>query len=104
MFYQGAKTVFDNDLGAWADKATMLTGYEWRMCIKLHKVKKRLLNGEKFSTAERYGWVERFCFNLTTLEVYDPQGYVQVPPYARAFVFPEDMRRAVGDLNLIPGT
>jgi endonuclease YncB( thermonuclease family) len=103
LFYQAAKGAFDNDLGAWADKATMLTGYEWRMCIKLHKTTKKLLNGERLSTAERYGWVERYCFDITTREVYGPQDYIKVEPYARAFVFPVDMRTAVGDLNLTPG-
>ncbi len=103
MTYQAAKSAYDNNLGAWADKATMLTGYEWRMCIKLHKVTKKLVNGDSLSTAERYGWVDRFCFDITDRKVYEPQDYVKVPPYARAFAWPEDMRRAVGDLNLLPG-
>lgn len=104
MFYDGAKAAFDNDQGAWADKSTMLTGYEWRMCIKLHKVTKKLVNGQTLSTAERYSWIERFCFDLTKRTVFNPQDYLKVPPYARAFVWPKDMRRAVGDLNLTPGT
>ena len=102
MFYAAAKNAVDNNLGAWADPM-MLTGYEWRMCIKLHKVTQKLVAGDSLSTVERNGWIERYCFDLTTLEVYEPQDYVKVEPHKRAFVFPKAMRRAVGDLNLIPG-
>lgn len=103
LTYDAAKSAIENGRGAWADANTVLTGYEWRMCIKLHKATKRLVAGENLKSWEREGWVQRYCFDLTTRQVFDPQDYIKVPPEARGFIFPNDMRRAVGDLNLTPG-
>lgn len=102
LLQQGAKDAFDNHKGAWAE-ALMLTGYEWRMCIKLYNVTKKLVQGQRLSSRERYGWISRYCLDMTTLEIFPPQQYLRVLPYNRIFVWPRDVRRAVAELNLIPG-
>jgi endonuclease YncB( thermonuclease family) len=101
--HQVAKNAVDNGLGAWAEPL-MLTGYEWRMCVKLHGVTKKLLQGQKLSTSERYGWISRYCFDMTTLSIFRPQQYHRIPAYNRVFVWPRDVRRAVAELNLLPGS
>ena len=87
--------------GAWADPLT-LTGYEFRMCVRLYEVTKKLVQGRKLSSAERYSWISRFCMDMTTREIHYPQAYFKVKPYNRIFIWPEDVTEAVGKLNLLP--
>jgi len=102
MLQEAAKDAFDNKKGAWADPKITLTGYEYRMCVKLYKVTKKLVGGRKLSSKERYGWVTRFCADMTTREVFYPQGYYKVKPYNRIFIWPDDVTEAVGKMNLLP--
>jgi hypothetical protein len=57
--------------GAWSDPAT-LTGYEFRMCYKLWDITKKLKAGQKLSSAEKYGWIERYCADMTMRQIYEP--------------------------------
>lgn len=91
------KKAVEEGLGAWADDK-MLTGYEWRMCIKLYKAIKKL-KGENTHVKES-NWTTRFCMDMTTLQVYYPQEYYKVQPYNRIFIWGEDIRDAVAKLNL----
>lgn len=101
MLQQAAKDAYENGKGAWADPLT-LTGYEFRMCVKLYDVTKKLVQGKKLPTSEKYGWVERYCVDMTTREVFSPQDYHKVKPYNRIFIWPEDIAEAVGKMNLLP--
>lgn len=101
MLWKAAKDAYNNNKGAWAD-SMMLTGYEYRMCVKLYKVTKRLVEGESLSSGEKYGWIERFCADMTTREIFYPQDYYKVLPYNRIFVWPGDVSEAVGKMNLMP--
>jgi endonuclease YncB( thermonuclease family) len=80
-----------------------LTGYEFRSACRLWKITERLNNGEKLSSRERYGWVERYCADMTTRQIYEPQDYIKVQPYNRIFLWAKDVTEAVGKLNLVPG-
>ncbi|HHC78489.1 MAG TPA: nuclease [Flavobacteriia bacterium] len=91
------KNAVENKLGAWNDD-NMLTGYEWRMCIKLHRAIKKL-TGTKTYVRER-DWVSRYCLDMTTQKVYYPQEYYKVQPYNRIFIWADDIREAVANLNL----
>lgn len=102
MLQEAAKRALDEERGAWADPL-MLTGYEFRMCVKLYKVTNKLVSGESLSTTERYSWISRYCADMTTKEIYYPQDYHKVEPYNRIFIWPEDVTEAVGSLNLVPG-
>lgn len=93
------KNAVENDLGAWADPL-VLTAYEYRMCIKLYNACKKAKASNGFFVRES-DWVQRYCIDMTTLKVYSPQQYLQVQPYNRLFIWGNDIRKAVGELNLI---
>lgn len=101
MLQEVAKDACDNQRGAWDDPMT-LTGYEFRMCVKLYKVTKKLVDGKKLSSDELYGWISRFCVDMTTREIFFPQNYYKVAPYNRIFVWPEDAAEATAKMNLVP--
>jgi len=96
-----AKDAIDKKKGMWADPMT-LTGYEFKMCVRLYQITKRLLSGEKVPRRERYGWISRYCVDMTTREVFYPQNYFRVQPYNRIFVWPDDVAEAVAKMNLLP--
>ena len=91
------KKAIEDSLGAWAD-ANMLTGYEWRMCVKLYKAIKSLRGNNTYISQKKY--VSRYCVDMTTLKVYYPSEYHKVSPYNRIFIWEKDIRRAVSELNL----
>ena len=101
MLQELGKDACDNKRGAWADPM-MLTGYEFRMCVRLYEVTKKVVDGKRLTSSELYGWVTRFCVDMTTREVFFPQSYYKVAPYNRIFVWPEDVSEAVGRMNLLP--
>lgn len=101
MVQEAAKDAYDNKRGAWADPMT-LTGYEFRMCVRLYEVTEKLEKGRKLSSKERSGWVTRFCVDMTTREIFYPQDYHKVAPYNRIFIWPKDVAEAVGRMNLLP--
>jgi len=102
MLQKAGKDAVENKKGAWADPK-MLTGYEFRMCVKLFEVTKKLVNGRKLSSAEKYGWISRYCADMTTREIFYPQDYYKVKPYNRIFIWAEDVAEAVGKMNFLPG-
>ena len=101
MLQEAAKDAYDNEKGAWADPL-MLTGYEFRMCVRLYDITKKLVDGQKLSSAERYAWITRYCVDMTTREIFYPQSYYKVAPYNRIFIWAEDVAEAVGRMNLLP--
>jgi len=101
MFREAAKDAYEGEKGIWADSMT-LTGYEFRMCVKLYDATRKLVAGRKLSSKEKYGWISRFCTDMTTREIFYPLDYYRVKPYNRIFIWPEDVTEAVGKLNLMP--
>jgi len=101
LLHDAAKDAYENKRGIWADPMT-LAGYEFRMCVKLHEVTKKLVDGKKLSSAEKYGWISRYCVDMTTKEIFYPQDYFKVQPYNRIFVWPKDVIEAVAKMNLTP--
>jgi endonuclease YncB( thermonuclease family) len=97
-----ARDAIDNHRGAWAEPL-VLTGYEFRMCYRLAEVTAALLEGKKLTNAQRHGWIERYCADMTTQQIFYPQAYVKVKPYDRLFVWPTDVNAAVSRLNLVAG-
>lgn len=91
----------ENGRGVWANPLT-LTGYEFRMCVKLYDITKKLVQGRKLSGSRRSAWISRYCVDMTTREIHYPQDYFKVPPYNRIFIWPNDVTEAVGRLNLVP--
>jgi endonuclease YncB( thermonuclease family) len=102
LFHSAAQEAVEQRRGAWAEPL-LLTGYEWRLCIRLQALTKKLVAGQSVSTQERYGWAERYCADMTTREIFEPQDYHRVAPHNRLFIWPQDVNDAVGKLNLGPG-
>ncbi|HUT98522.1 MAG TPA: thermonuclease family protein [bacterium] len=101
MLHRAAREAFEKKKGAWAEEH-YVPGYEYRMCMKLYEVTKKLTAGKTSTSKEKYGWVERFCVDMTTREIFYPQNYYKVKPYNRIFIWPEHVTEAVGRLNLTP--
>ena len=101
LLQTAAKEAFTNKRGIWSNPNT-LTGYEFRMCVRLHATTKKLVEGKKLSMREKYSWIERYCIDMTTLEIFFPQSYHKVAAYNRIFVWPRHVTDAVAKLNLIP--
>lgn len=103
LLQEAGKEAIENGKGAWANPLVLL-GYEFRMCVRLYEVTKKLVQGRKLSSAERYSWISRFCVDMTAREIHYPQSYIKVKPFNRIFIWPEDVAEAVGKLNLLPAT
>jgi endonuclease YncB( thermonuclease family) len=101
LLQNSGKKAFENKIGIWANVKT-LTGYEFRMCVRLYEVTKKLVSGKKLKSKERNSWIERYCVDITTREIYYPQDYVKVKVYDRMFIYPKNVNEAVGKMNLIP--
>jgi len=101
-FRASAKEAYLAARGVWADPLT-LTGYEFRMCVRLFQITEKLVRGETLSTAQRMAWIERYCVDLTTRGIYYPQNYYRVAPYNRLWIWAKDVPDAVARLNLVPG-
>lgn len=101
LMHDVAKEAYDNKKGIWADPYTLL-GYEYRMCVRLYEITKKLISGKKVSSQERKSWIERFCVDMTSREIFYPQEYFKVKPYNRIFIWPVDVTEAVARMNLVP--
>jgi endonuclease YncB( thermonuclease family) len=101
LFQETGQAACDQPRGAWTDPLA-LTGYEFRMCVKLFDVTKKLTSGQTVARAERDGWIERYCADMTTREIFFPQDYFRVKPYNRLFIWAKDVTDAVSKLNLAP--
>ncbi|RNC68082.1 MAG: nuclease [Desulfuromonadales bacterium] len=101
LFHTAADEAVTQGKGAWADPL-LLTGYEFRMVYRLWEVTSKLEKGEKLSEKERISWISRWCADMTTGLLYEPQEYFRVRPQDRLFIWPQNIRAAVAALNLIP--
>ncbi len=101
MLQEAARKAWEDKKGVWADPNT-LAGYEFRMCVKLHEITKKLVAGKKLSRSRKEEWISRYCVDMTTREVFFPQEYFNVKPCDRIFVWPDDIAEAVGKMNLLP--
>lgn len=102
LFHRVAKEAFEQQKGIWADPMT-LTAYEFRSCYRLFVITDRLEKGRILSQRERTAWIGRYCCDMTTREIFEPQQYHKVQPYNRIFAEPKDVNEAVGKISLIPG-
>ena len=102
MLREAAREACEGNLGAWADPLA-LTGYEFRMCVRLYEITKDLVGGKKLSSSQKEAWIDRYCADMTTREIFPPQLYLRVKPWNRLFVWPSDVNEAVGRLSLVPG-
>lgn len=97
---EAAKAISE-EKGAWEDPL-MLTGYEFRSMERLAKIRDKLLQGKAVDSKTLYSWIYRYCADMSTGELFAPQDYVKVKPQHRIFIWQEDVRQAIADLNLVP--
>jgi endonuclease YncB( thermonuclease family) len=102
LFHKVARNAVEQNKGIWADGLT-LTGYEFRSAYRLFVITDRLEKGRILSQRERSAWITRYCCDMTTREIFEPQQYHKVLPYNRVFVEPKDANEAVGRISLVPG-
>ena len=72
MLHEAAEEAFRSKRGIWTEPMT-LTGYEFRMAVKLYDVTQKLVAGETLSSYQRKGWVTRYCADMTTHEIFYPE-------------------------------
>lgn len=101
MLRESAENARKNKIGIWLDPMALL-GYEYRMCVRLYEITKDIVGGKELSSKERYSWIDRYCVDMTTKEIFYPQDYYKVEPYNRIFIWPKDVAEAVGKMNLVP--
>jgi len=88
-------------IGMWAE-GDVLPAYEYRAMEKLFRITKRIVAGEKLAAADRFGWRERYCADMRSRTLHGPEGYSDVPPEYRLWMWPADVPDAVSRLNLVP--
>ena len=98
LLQQSGKEAFENKKGAW-ENDKMLTGYEFRMCVKLYEITRKIVNKKPVKTNS---WITRYCVDMTTREIFPPQDYHKIKPYNRIFLWTKDVSSAVGKMNLLP--
>ena len=101
MMRDEAAKAIDGKKGAWADEL-MLTGYEFRSMVRLAKIRDNLLQGKAVKSSTLHGWIYRYCANMSTGGLYAPQECVKVASQHRIFIWKDDVRKAISDLNLMP--
>ncbi|MFD2165504.1 thermonuclease family protein [Thalassotalea euphylliae] len=101
LFIEVVTEAINDKKGQFADSLSM-PGYEYRMCEKLYDITKKLVNGESISYARKTAWRSRYCADIRSRELYQPEAYFNVPEPYRLWIWPDDIQEAIGKLNLIP--
>ena len=101
LFLEAAVQAKEQKKGQYQD-ALSLPGYEYRMCEKLYTLTKKIVEGESVSPRQRLSWRSRYCADMRSREIFDPESYFEIPEPYRLWIWPDDIQRAVGMLNLIP--
>lgn len=99
LLQQAAQTAIAERRGVWADPKA-LAGYEYRMIEGLVLLLKKVKAGQTLSSSDRSGWISRYCVDMSTATIFSPQDYFRVDPWNRIFIWRDDVRDAVRDLNL----
>lgn len=99
MLQEAAKAAMTEPRGVWVDPKA-LAGYEYRMLEGLVLMLKKVRSGQALSSAERNGWISRYCADMSTAIIYSPQEYFKVDPWNRIFIWRNRVRDAVRDMNL----
>lgn len=101
MMVAAAQTAMDEARGQYAE-ALFLPAYEYRACEKLYSITKKIVAGEDLPYPDRLKWRSRYCVDMRDRLIYGPEGYTGIPHPYRLFLWPDDVQRAIGMLNLTP--
>jgi len=94
-----AEHAWEKKLGAWHEfGATLLLGYEYRMCVKLGRPLE-----QNETPSQRAGKAfERICVNIRTRRIKGAFGFPEVPPPHRLWIWKKDLPEATQTLGLQP--
>ncbi len=101
VFLEAAVDAQDAGRGQYADPLS-LPAFEYRMCEKLHRISKKIAAGEKLSAKETRAWRSRYVADMRDRSLHGPESYMAVPMPYRIWIWPQDVQRAIGALNLTP--
>jgi hypothetical protein len=101
VFIEAAVEASEQKRGQYANDLS-LPGYEYRMCEKLYEVTKSIVAGAALSPADRLNWRSRYAADMRTRRLHGPEDYMVVPEPYRLWIWPQDVRRACAELNLVP--
>jgi endonuclease YncB( thermonuclease family) len=101
MFLEAASAAANEPRGQYIDPLS-LPAYEYRMCEKLFSITKKIVEGERVSNKDRFGWRSRYAADMRDRKLYGPEDYMGVPGLYRIWIWPDDVQRAIGALNLVP--
>lgn len=87
--------------GIWAEPNTLLA-YEYRAMEKLHRITKKIHNGEPLKPGEDTSWRERHCADMRTRTLHGPEDYAHIPPAYRLWIWPSNLTEATTQLKLTP--
>ncbi|MFD8103201.1 thermonuclease family protein [Nocardia fluminea] len=99
MFLDAAASAVAQKKGIWADPLTLIA-YEYRAVEKLYDIAAQIVAGKK--PKDRYSWRQRYCADMRTRRLHGPEDYTDIDPVYRLWIWPDDIRTAITDLNLIP--
>ncbi|WP_197379915.1 thermonuclease family protein [Mycolicibacterium mengxianglii] len=100
MFLSAAVEAVRASRGIWADALTM-PGYEYRSIERLFAITKKIV-ADGAPVDDPYSWRERYCVDMRTRVLFGPEDYFDIHPSYRLWLWPADVREAVGRMNLTP--
>lgn len=101
LFLQMAVKAKENKDGQYQNELS-LPGYEYRMCEKLYTITKKLSDGKTLSYLKQLEWRSRYCADMRNRKLHDPESYMKIPEPYRLWIWPDDVQKAIGMLNLVP--
>ncbi len=101
LFIEVSVEAIDKRKGQYQDPLSM-PGYEYRMCEKLYKVTKKIVDGGSVRDSQRTGWRSRYCADMRTRQLFGPEEYMYIPEPYRLWVWPDDVQDSIAKLNLVP--
>ncbi len=87
--------------GIWSQPVTLLA-YEYRAMEKLFHITRKKVSDQPQEPDSLFTWRERYCADVTTRVLHDPDDYFTVQPEHRLWIWPQDLSEAVPRLNLTP--
>lgn len=101
LYLKASDDAINNSSGQYADTDS-LPAFEYRACEKLYSITKSLIEGEKLHPRDRLAWRTRYAADMRDRTIYGPENYMSVPMQYLIWIWPQDVQKAIGALNLEP--
>lgn len=101
MFLEAATLAASEQRGQYGDPLS-LPGFEYRMCEKLFDITRNIVEGRDVSASQRFAWRSRYAADMRDRRLFGPENYMGIPIQYRIWIWPKDVQKAIGALNLIP--